>query len=97
MAKHKGLGKDVDKSVEIMDNLNAALREFAHMPLKKGLSTVTGGDDEDLPKMINEASESAFALLNKVDDLKNRVKGINTYKSSRFATAVVEKFLKGQP
>jgi len=96
MAKNKGLGKEVDKSLEIMDNLNAALRDFAHMPLKKGLSSVTGAD-EDLPKMINEASETAFALLNKVDDLKNKVKGINMNKSSRFAASVVEKFLKGQP
>ena len=93
MAAKKGLGRDINKSVEIMEELVGSLKEFAHMPLKKGLMSNKISDD-DLVKKINEASEQAFGLLNKVEDLKHRMSGVKPAKNSRFAHRVVAKFLE---
>jgi hypothetical protein len=92
MPKKKGLGRDVEKSIEVMDNLVACLKEFAHMPLKKGLSSNRVAD-EQLVKMINKASEDAFILKNAVDDLKDKIRGVKINLNSRFATKVVQNFL----
>jgi hypothetical protein len=95
MPKKKGLGRDVNKSLEIMDSLVANLRDFAHMPLKEGLASNKVADEDDkLTKMINEASEDAFSLINKVKDLKRKISGIKTSVNSRFARDVVAKFLE---
>jgi len=93
MPKKKGLGRDVEKSFEVMDNLMANLKEFAHMPLKKGLSSNRVAD-EQLTKMINAASENAYALINAIDDLKGKIRMVKTNVNSRFATQVVHKFLE---
>ena len=78
-----------------MDALTANLKEFAHMPLKEGLSSNKVADEDGkLTKMINEASENAFALLNQVKDLKQRIGGIKTSVNSRFARNVVARFLE---
>jgi hypothetical protein len=94
MAK-KGLGRDITKSLEVMDKLVASLKDFAHMPLKKGLMA-NKISDEDLVKKVNEASEEAFGLLNKVEDLKHRLGGVKPAKNSRFAHKVVANFLESQ-
>jgi hypothetical protein len=94
MAK-KGLGRDIEKSLEVMEELEANLKEFAHMPIKKGLMS-NKISDEDLVKKINEASEEAFGLLNKVQDLKHRMSGVRPPKNSRFAHKVVARFLESQ-
>jgi hypothetical protein len=95
MSKKKGLGREINKSMEIMDALVANLKDFAHMPLKDGLiSNKVADEDGKLTKMINEASEDAFALLNKVKDLKHHVGGIKTSVNSRFARNVVARFLE---
>jgi len=44
--------------------------------------------------MINEASEDAFALINKVKDLKAKITGISIGKNSRFARNVITRFLE---
>jgi len=93
MTAKKGLGRDITKSLEIMEELASNLKIFAHMPLKKGLVSNKISDD-DLLKKINEASEEAFALLNKVDDLRHRMSGVKPPKNSRFARNVVSKFLE---
>jgi hypothetical protein len=92
MPKQKGLGRDVNKSLEVMDNLTACLKEFAHMPLKKGLSSNRVAD-EQLIKMINKASEDAYILKNAVDDLKEKIRGVKINLNSRFANRVVQNFL----
>ena len=92
MSKKKGLGRDVNKSIEIMDKLSGALKDFAHMPLKKGLVS-SGVDDEQLSTMFNKASEEAFSLINKVEDIKHKIKGVKTIHNSRFAKKVVTNFL----
>jgi len=93
--KKKGLGRDIENSLEMMEILAGNLKEFAHSPLKKGLVSLKV-DDEKLFKMVNEASEEAFGLINKIHDIRNAVKNINMYKSSRFAAdRVISKFLKG--
>lgn len=95
MPKKKGLGRDVNKSLEVMDTLVGNLREFAHMPLKEGLSSNKVADEDGkMAKMINEASEDAFALINKVKDLKAKITGISVGKNSRFARNVVNRFLE---
>jgi hypothetical protein len=96
MPKKKGLGRDVNKSIEIMDKLSGALKDFAHMPLKKGLVS-SGVDDEQLSTMFNKASEEAFALINKVEDIKHKIKGVKPTHNSRFAAKkIVGNFLQGQ-
>jgi hypothetical protein len=95
MPKKKGLGRDVNKSLEVMDTLVGNLREFAHMPLKEGLSSNKVADEDGkMAKMINEASEDAFALINKVKDLKAKITGISIGKNSRFARNVITRFLE---
>ena len=92
MSKRKGLGRDVNKSLEIMDKSIEALKTFVHMPLKKGLVS-SGVDDEQLSTMFNKASEEAFALINKVEDIKHKIKGVKTTHNSRFAKKIVTNFL----
>lgn len=92
MSKRKGLGRDVNKSLEIMDKLSGALKDFAHMPLKKGLVS-SGVEDDQLSTMFNKASEEAFALINKVEDIKHKIKGVKMTHNSRFAKKVVTNFL----
>jgi len=95
MSAKKGLGRDINKSLETMEELSSSLKAFAHMPLKKGLMSNKISDD-DLVKKINDASEQAFALLNKVDDLRHRMSGVKPPKNSRFAHKVVERFLESK-
>jgi len=96
MPKKNGLGRDVNKSIEIMDSLMGSLKEFAHMPLKKGLISNKVYDDQ-LSKMLNESSEEAFALINKIEDIKHKIKSVKTNTNSRFANRVVDLFLKQSP
>jgi uncharacterized protein YlxW (UPF0749 family) len=95
MPKKKGLGTHVNKSMEIMDETVSVLKEFAHMPLKKGLEANNANED-DLTKMVNQAQEKAFALINSIDDIRNKVRKVKTVKSERFAKIVVAKFLEEQ-
>jgi len=94
MSKKKGLGQNVEKSLTIMESLKKSLKDFAHMPLKRGL-TSNGTYDEDIGKLINAASEEAFALINKVDDLIHRIKNVKEKKpNSRFAKKIITRFLE---
>jgi hypothetical protein len=93
MSTKRGLGRDINKSIEIMEDLEGSLKSFAHMPLKKGLMSNKISDD-DLIKKVNDASEQAFGLLNKVEDLKHRLSGVKPAKNSRFARNVVSRFLE---
>jgi len=94
MSKKKGLGRDVNSSIEIMDSLLSALKEFHKMPLKRGLQS-SKIDDEKLAKAINETMEKAFNLNIMVEDLRTQVSGTKMPKgNSRFATLrVVTNFL----
>ena len=93
MPKRRGLGRDVNKSIEIMDSLVGCLRDFAHMPLKKGLHS-NNISDEKLGKIINDTSEKAYVLLNAVEDLKGQIKGVKTDANSRFASRVVARYIE---
>lgn len=93
MSKKKGLGQNVEKSLIIMDDLVKNLKIFAHLPLKKGLVS-NDTYDEDIGKLINSASEDAFSLINKIDDLRHKVKGMKKKHNSRFANKVVIRFLE---
>ena len=92
MPKKKGLGRDVDKSVSVMDDLVKSLNDFSRIPIKKGLKS-NGVSDEKLTKMINEAFEKASALSNLVEDIKEAATGIKTDKNSRFASRIARKFI----
>lgn len=76
-----------------MDNAKKVLKEFAHMPLKKGLIS-NDTYEEDMGKLINAAKEEAFALINKIDDLEHRVRNGKAKHNSRFANRVITRFLK---
>jgi hypothetical protein len=93
MSKKKGLGQKVEKSLKVMDELIKDLKEFAHIPLKKGLVS-NDTYDEDIGKLINSASEDAFSLINKIDDLKHKVRSMKKKHNSRFASKVVARFLE---
>jgi hypothetical protein len=94
MSKKKGLGRDVNKSIEIMDSLMSALKEFHKMPLKRGLQS-SKIDDEKLAKAINDSMEKAFNLTILVEDLRSQVSGAKLPNgNSRFATKrIVANFL----
>ena len=94
MSKKKGLGVQVNKSVEVMEELIACLGKFAEIPIKKGLTSIDKDEREDIKKMINDTSEIAFSLKNKVDDLKDKVIELQPKKNSRFARSVVARFLE---
>lgn len=93
MSKKKGLGQNVEKALTIMSDLKKSLKDFAHMPLKKGLVS-NKTYEEDIGKLINTASEEAFALINKIDDLQHQVKNVKMKHNSRFANKVVTRFLE---
>ena len=96
MPKKKGLGAQVNKSVEVMENLIECLGKFSHIPIKKGLTSLKPDDREDVKKMINETSEIAFSLKNKVEDLKEKVVELKPKGNSRFARKIVARFLEDQ-
>ena len=93
MSKKKGLGQHTEKSLSVMDELAKCLKNFSHMPIKKGLVT-NETYDEDMGKLINTAKEEAFALINKIDDLKHKIKSMKKKNNSRFAGKVVTRFLE---
>lgn len=93
MPRKKGLGRDVEKSIDTIDGLLVSLRDFEKIPLKRGLQS-SKVLEKDLAKMINDASEKAHSLSLLIEDLKDAVKGIKTNKNSRFASKVVRKFLE---
>lgn len=95
MPKKKGPGRDVTNSVETMEETLEALKEFVKMPLKEGLIS-NKVDAEEIHKAFNKTSESAFALINMIKDLKTMVKGVKLNRSSRFASKVVQRFLQEQ-
>ena len=95
MPKKQGLGRDINKSLEIMDSTLSSLAEFARMPLKKGLAANKVKDD-DLLKVVNKTSETAFTLGNMIEDLKGKVSSVKVGGNSRFANQVVSRFLRDQ-
>lgn len=93
MPKKNGLGRDVTKALEIMDDVLDVLKKFSDMPLKRGLQS-NKALNEDINKLINASREKATALINDIDDIKEAVKTIKTDGNSRFASQrVVERFL----
>lgn len=92
MPKKKGLGRDVNKSMEVMDSLLSCLRDFQRMPLKKGLQS-NGLLEKDITTAINKAKETASSLANAVEDVEDMVKGVKPKGNPRFARNVVSKFL----
>jgi len=93
MPKKKGLGREVNKSIEMMDSLLDCLKDFSRIPLKRGLRTSDFFDDK-MKKQVNDALERASTLSNMVEDLQDAVKGLKTNKNSRFARQIVKKFLQ---
>lgn len=93
MPKKKGLGRDVNKSVEVMDELLDCLGKFHTIPIKRGLQS-SGMMDDKFSKAVNEAKEKAYALNIVIEDLLNQVKGAKPASNKRFASRVVSKFLE---
>ena len=60
MPKKQGLGRDINKSLEIMDSTLSCLAEFSRMPLKKGLAS-NKIKDEDILKEVNKTAGSSVA------------------------------------
>ena len=93
MPKKKGLGRDVEKSIEVMDALADCLKQFHSMPIKRGLHS-NGIVYDKFVKIVNDAKEKAYALSIAVEDLMDQVKGAKPAANKRFASRVVSKFLE---
>jgi hypothetical protein len=93
MPKKKGLGRDVTKSIEDMDELLVSLKKFHSIPIKRGLHS-NGIVDDKFGKMVNDTKEKAFALSIAIEDLIDQVKGAKPAANKRWASCVVSKFLK---
>lgn len=92
MSKKKGLGRDINKSLEIMEELLKSLKKFIAMPIKKGLSS-NDINDKEINKTVNESLVDASSLINKIEDLEVIIKSIKPKGNSRFANKVVNRFL----
>jgi hypothetical protein len=93
MSKKKGLGRDINVSIEAMDELLSCLKKFHGIPLKRGLKSSKTYDD-DVAKNVNNVMEKAFALNIMVEDLRNQVAGVKPKANARFASQrVIDKFL----
>lgn len=94
MPKKKGLGRDVTKSIEVMEELMDCLKKFHSMPIKRGLQS-SGIMDDKFIKVVNEAKEKAFASSIAIEDLLEQIKGAKPASNKRFACdRVVSKFLE---
>ena len=98
MSKRKGLGRDVNSSIEVMDILLAALKEFHRIPLKRGILSSKLEDGEKILKAVNDTMEKAFNLSMMVEDLKSQIGGAKVPTgNSRFASLrIIEKFLNSE-
>ena len=93
MSKKKGLGRDINSSLEIMDELLSCLKKFHSMPLKRGLRS-NNVDNGDLEKLINKSLEDSFALSVMIGDIKGLVSKSKPKANARFASQrVISKFL----
>ena len=93
MSKKKGLGRDIEKSIEVMEGLLSNLNDFHKIPVKKGLKS-NGVVDDKFGKAVNEAKKKAYELHILVEDLLDEVKGAKPQANKRFACQrVISKFL----
>jgi hypothetical protein len=93
MSKKKGLGKDIIKSVDVMDNLLLCLTSFHDIPVKRGLKSNEMLED-DISKAIDITMNKAFELKTLVSNLKDQIEGAKPKASARFAgQRVISKFL----
>jgi hypothetical protein len=94
MPKKRGLGRDVTKSIEVMEELMDCLKKFHGLPIKRGLQS-SGVMDEKFGKVVNDTKEKAFAASIAIEDLLEQVKGAKPASNKRFACGrVVSKFLE---
>ncbi len=96
MPKKKGLGAKVNKSLKVMGELTECLGKFSKMPIKKGLGSIEKDERDNIRKLINESSEMALTLKNKVDDLSEMIEELKPKGNSRFARNVVARFLDNE-
>lgn len=97
MSKKKtNLSKDMEKVIEALDTLVEYLRHFSQKcsdSMKKHVG-VSVEDRDEIIKAINETSEEAHKLSNKIETIKRRVTETKSLKSSRFAKIIVSNFLE---
>lgn len=96
MPRKKGLGRDMEKTLENMDGLLEGLECFSKkcsIALKKNIGSAIE-DRDKIIKAIDEASEEAHKLHSKIFNLKSQVSEVKALKSSRFARRVVANFLE---
>jgi hypothetical protein len=93
MSKKKGLGRDIENSMEIMEELSGCLDKFLHSKLQKGLKS-NRIDDGDLEKKIEKALIDSSALGILLDSIQRNISGAKPKASARFASQrVLSKFL----
>ena len=93
MSKKKGLGRDIDTSLEIMEELSGCMDKFLHMKLQKGLRS-NNIEDPELEKKIEKALIDTSALAILIDGIKRNISGAKPKASARFAgQRVISKFL----
>ena len=93
MSKKKGLGKDVAKSLEVMDEMIDCLTSFHGIPLKRGLKG-NGMLEDEVSKVIDTTMNKAFELKTMISNLRDQIDGAKPKSSARFASQrVISKFL----
>jgi hypothetical protein len=91
--KKKGLGADINKSLEVISGILTELNKLStesKMPIKRGLKS-NGMLDEKMSKMVNEARKLGIELSNQLEDIQDAIS--QEKKNNRFAKRVVAKFL----
>ena len=93
MSKKNGLGRDIENSMQIMEDLSGCMDKFLHMKLQKGLRS-NKINDPDLEKKIEKALIDASALSILIGIIQRNISGAKPKASARFAgQRVISKFL----
>jgi hypothetical protein len=95
MSKKKGLGRDIENSIEIMEQLSECLNKFRgiHLKLQKGLKS-NSVEDGDIGKKIEKAMVDASGLSVLIDSIQGSISGAKPKGNARFASQrVISKFL----
>jgi hypothetical protein len=97
MSQKKGLGRDVNSSVEKMEKLLECLKIFHDIPIKRGIHDNKIQDEikDPLLKDLDKAQDIATSLHSIVENIIHQVKKIKpTETNNRFACQrVIHKFL----
>ena len=93
MSKKKGLGRDIENSMGIMEELSECLDKFQSMKIHNGLKS-NNIENPELEKKIEKALIDSSALNVLIGNIQRGISGAKTKGSQRFASRrVISQFL----